>query len=72
MFNEVNIIDTEVEEVIIDNIKYTFQECINIMLEGWKIILTDGDYLWFTKEDKEKIDKILLDNKIFGYVLPML
>jgi len=72
MFDEVNIIDTEAEEVIIDNIKYTFQECINIMLEGWKIILTDGDYPWFKKEDKEKIDKILLANKIFGHVLPML
>lgn len=44
------------------------------MLEGWKIALTDDyRFLLETNEaDKEKIDKILLANKIFGYILPAL
>ena len=65
MFDEINIINTEIENVVFDGNTYTLQQCINIILEGWEIALIDNFQLY----DKEKINKILLANKIFGHIL---
>ena len=53
MFKEVNIIDTDFHKYEFKGREITFTECIEIMLEGFRIGIEGHDY----KEDKyEKID----------------
>jgi len=65
MYNEINIIDTSFHKVEYEDKKYTYQECIDKILEGFEIYLTKNQ-LDLNKEEENKInDAVILLSKIW-------
>ena len=69
MYCEVNIIDTGFYTFEYEGKTYTMQECIDKILDGFKLYLTDSDKIF---ADEVKQNRIRDARMLFSIILPVL
>lgn len=69
MYNEINIVDTTFHEFEYEGNTYTMQECMDKILEGFEVYLTENDIRF---ADEVKKNKVRDARMLFAIILPTL